>query len=589
MNLPQIAVLAVLAMVVTLLWRRVFPPPVVFLTAVAVLTAAGLLSPVEALAGFANESIAVMILLISISSVIRKTGVLEWFFERKLRPSHRYRRFLAQLMPFVAGVSSFMNNTPVVAMLVPVVRDWGKRNGVALSKLLIPVSYAAILGGMTTLIGTSTNLIVNSLSQESGLGSMSILDFTPVGLMMLGAGLIYILFAGYRMLPSRREPADGLIENPREYLVETVISEGSELAGKTVEKARLRNLKGLFLTEIVRDGRKIVPVSPEEVLEEGDTLILAGDTATVADLITSSRGLSLRQLTDPPAAGRLKVIEAVVSNRSTLAGSKVRNSEFRGRFNAAILAVHRQGERLRGKIGEIVLQPGDLLLLLAGSGFRKRVESGDDLFLISKVAEIHKIDTGRAVFTLVSMFACIGLAIAGVVPLFRSLIVLLALFLITRTMSLSDLRRSLDMNLLAVAVFALALGRAVTSTGLGTEFSCMVISVSAPLGVIGIIAALYLVTNVLAGLVTTVAAASIVFPFAAVSAAALGVDPKPFVLAVAYGATANFSTPVGYQTNLMVYGPGGYRFGDYFRIGAPLSLICWVVATLGLGLVYGLI
>jgi di/tricarboxylate transporter len=217
------------------------------------------------------------------------------------------------------------------------------------------------------------------------------------------------------------------------------------------------------------------------------------------------------------------------------------------------------------------------------------VERGDDLFLISSVAEIHRVDTARTVFTLAGTAVCIGLAIAGLVPLFRSLLVLLALFLLTRTMSLSDLRRSLDMNLLAVAVFALALGRAVGTTGLGSAFADLVISLSSPLGVLGIIAAIYLVTNVLAGLVTTVAAASIVFPFAAVSASALGVDPRPFVLAVAYGAAANFATPVGYQTNLIVYGPGGYRFSDYFRMGVPLSLICWAVATFGLGLVYGLI
>jgi di/tricarboxylate transporter len=296
----MITVLAVLIAVLVLLWRRVFPPPVVFLAAVAVLTATGLLTPLDALAGFANESIAVMIMLISVSTVIRKTRVLEWLFESRLRPSSRYRSFLAQLMPFVAGTSSFMNNTPAVAMLIPAVRDWGKRHGVALSRLLIPLSYAAILGGMTTLVGTSTNLIVNSLSEESGAGSLSVLDFTPVGLMMLGAGLLYILLHGYRLLPSRTDPTEGLMENPREYLVETVVSAGSELVGKTVEDARLRNLRGLFLTEIVRDGRRVVPVEPGEVLEENDTLILAGDTSTVADLVTGSRGLSLGRVADPP-------------------------------------------------------------------------------------------------------------------------------------------------------------------------------------------------------------------------------------------------------------------------------------------------
>jgi di/tricarboxylate transporter len=226
---------------------------------------------------------------------------------------------------------------------------------------------------------------------------------------------------------------------------------------------------------------------------------------------------------------------------------------------------------------------------VAGSDFQRTVENSEDLFLISSVAEVQRVDGVRSASVLAGTFACIALAIAGVAPLFRSLMVLLSLLLVTGTMSLSELRRSLDLNLLAVAAFALALGRAVTSTGLGEAFSGLVISVSAPLGIIGILAAIYLVTNLLAALVTTVAAASIVFPFAVVSAAALGADPRPFVLAVAYGAAANFATPFGYQTNLIVYGPGGYRFSDYLKAGTPLSLICWAVATLGLGLVYGLV
>ncbi len=582
----QIFVAAILVVVVILLYSRRFSAPVIFITAAAALTAAGIITPAQAIAGFANDAIAVMLMLIILSEIMRKTGFLEWIFESRIKVSGRYRGFLGQVMPFVAGSSAFMNNTPVVAMMIPFVGDWGRKHGVPLSKLLIPLSWAAILGGMVTLIGTSTNMIVNSLVVGSGHDELSILEFAPVGLMILAGGMVYILFFAWKLLPDRKNPSESFAESPREYVTNLVIQPGSFFVNKTVEEAQLRNLKGLFLVEIVRSEKVIAPVSPKEELHAGDELVLAGVTTAVVDLLSKYRGLKPAPDNDLPDHEKLEVIEVVVSSRSSLEGIMVRDTDFRGRYNAAILAVHRQGEKLGGKIGQIKLHAGDLLLLVAGADFGKRAARSDDLFIISMIREIHNINLRKSVFILAASFSSIVLSVTGLVPLFKSLMALLAVFLMLGIISLPELKRSLKMNLLVIAAFALAMGRAVDVTGLGKLIADTVVSVFQPLGPVGILAAVYLTTNLLADFITTAAAASIVFPFAASAAATLGGDATPFYLAVAYGAAGNFITPIGYQTNLMVYGPGGYRFSDYLKAGFPLKILCAVIAIGGLAAVY---
>ncbi|MEN8207911.1 MAG: SLC13 family permease [Candidatus Fermentibacteria bacterium] len=584
----QIFVAGVLAAVIILIYSRRLSAPVIFISAAAVLTIGTVITPAEALAGFANDAIAVMLMLIILSEIMRKTGFLEWIFERKMNVSGNYRAFLGQMMPFVAGSSAFMNNTPIVAMMIPFVGDWGKKHGIPVSKLLIPLSWAAILGGTVTLIGTSTNMIVNSLVVGTGHEELPILAFAPVGLMLLTGGMIYLILFAWRLLPARKNPAESFAESPREYVTNLILQPGSVLAGKTVDEAKLRNIKGLFLVEIIRKEKIIAPVSPREKLHAGDELVLAGVTSAVAELAGKYKGLKPTDGFDLPDHEKLEVIEAVVSSRSTLEGAMVRDTDFRGRYNAAILAVHRQGEKLGGKIGEIRLRSGDLLLLVTGGDFGKRAAGSDDLFVISMIREIHNINLKKSIFILIASFSCIVLSILGLVPLFKSLLALLALFLISGILSLPELKRSLNMNLLVIAAFALALGKAVDISGLGELFSETVVRIFEPLGTVGILAAVYIVTNLMADFITTAAAASIVFPFAASAAAALGIDGTPFYLAVAYGAAANFITPIGYQTNLMVYGPGGYRFMDYMKAGLPLKIICAVIAIGGLSIVYGL-
>ena len=586
MNSDQITVTVLLGLMVILLYSRKLSPPVVFIAATAVLVFAGILTPAQSMAGFANQSIAVMLILIVMSQLIWRTGFVQWIFESLIKPSNRYRRFLCQMMPFVGGSSAFMNNTPVVAMMIPFVVDWGKKNNTPSSKLLMPLSWAAILGGMVTLIGTSTNMIVNSLVIENGGESLSILDFTPVGLLIFTVGMAYILLLGYRTFPKRKNPYDRLDESPREYITDLVVERGSPLAGKTVEQAKLRSLKDLFLIEILRNGEMIAPIAPDFMLEEGDRLLLAGKTSAVAEIADNRQGLALGGNVTMPTAEKLHVVEVVVSNRSTLTGRRVKDTNFRGRYDAAILGVHRQGKRVKGKIGDIHLQSGDLLLLVAGNDFYSAAEGSEEFYVISRLKQIHKIEMGKSFFITGSVFMCIILSILGAVPLFTSLIGALALFLLFRIISPGELKSLINLNILAVAAFALAIGKAVQITGLGGMLANIVVETFSPMGTIGVLAAVYITTNILAEFITTTAAATIVFPFAAASAAVIGTDPTPFYLAVAYGAAANFITPVGYQTNLMIYGPGGYRTTDFLKAGLPIKIICAITAIGGLVLFY---
>ncbi len=588
MSGSQFFVVGILVAIVVLLYSRRLSPPVIFLSAAAVLASSGIISPSEALAGFANDAIAVMLMLLIISQIIWRTGFVQWLFEAWLKPSGKYRVFLAQMMPFVGGSSAFMNNTPVVAMMIPFVSDWGSRNNVPASKLLMPLSWAAILGGTVTLLGTSTNMIVNSLVVGRGEAGLSILDFTPVGLMLFIGGMMYVLLVGFRNLPIRKSPSERLAESPREYLTNLIVDQGSLLSGKSVEAASLRSLKDLFLVEILRDDTVIAPVAPTEVLKAGDQLLLAGRISAVAELAAGRKGLSLAGKEAFPIAEKINVIKVVVSPRSSLTGVKVKHTNFRSRYDAAILAVHRQGRKQEGKIGDMKLKPGDLLLLVAGDDFAKTTTDTEDFFVISMIRQIHNIDMKKSIFITASSFACILLSIFGVVPLFNSLLALIAIFLIAGIVSSNELKHMVNMDLLVIASFAIAVGKAVQITGLGDLLANSVVTLFEPLGVVGVLAAVYLTTNILAEFITTTAAATIVFPFAAASASALGVDGTPFYLAVAYGAAANFITPVGYQTNLMILGPGGYSMNDFLRAGLPLKLICAVISVLGLSLVHGL-
>ena len=586
MNFESIALLTVIVILIFLLYKEVFHPAVSFLLAITSLLALGILSPDEALEGFSNEQVATIALLLVVSSVLKKLDVVDVIFRKIISYKISYRNFLLRLMVAVSFVSAFLNNTPLVATLMPYVYEWGRKKGIPPSKLMIPLSYAAIMGGTATLIGTSTNLLVNGLAVESGLKPFGVFDFSYVGVPAVIAGTLYMVFLGSKLLPERVDVITRFFEKKKEYVVETFVPDGSPIVGKTVVGAGLRNLDGLFLVEIIRKKSRIAPVSPSDVIKEGDILIFAGETEKVVELINRSSAFRLPKICSIDVDGKVEVVEALIPPNSSLVGKRVKDTDFRGNFDAAILAIHRNGEKLRGKIGEIVLKPGDLLLILAGKDFWKRVGNSNDLYVITKVKDLYPIKDWKVIFVLVGFLFAVILSALGKVSLFYSMLILISTFFITKVTSYPDVKRTLDLDLIVISSLSLALGTAMMKTNLAEYLAYLILSFAEPLGKVAVLFSVYLISNILTEFITNLAAASIVFPIALSVARSLSVTPEPFILAVAFGASASFLTPIGYQTNLMVYGLGNYRFSDFLKVGLPLSIIYSLITVTVLSLRY---
>ncbi|MCD4788808.1 MAG: SLC13 family permease [Bacteroidales bacterium] len=573
----------VLAFIIISLYTEIIGPAFTFLIGVIVLGFFGILTPKEILSGMANEQIAVIILLLLLGDIIRKTDIIDGLFDKVFRKTKSYRGFLIKMIVVVSGFSAFLNNTPLVAIMMPYVHNWSKRNNIKPSKLLIPLSYAAILGGCATLIGTSTNLIVNGLVTDQlivpGLKPLELFDFTIVGLPMIILGSIYLILFGNKLLPDRKDVIADFSTKSREYLVEAQIRSSSKLIGKTIEGAGLRNLKGAFLVEITRGEQRLSAVSPSEIMQEEDILVFAGDTESIAEMINSDTGLALTQVGMFVKKPHTEVLEIVVSHNSTLITKTVRQTGFRGKYDAAILAVHRNGERIPGKIGAVKLKAGDVLLLLAGDDFAKRSYDTHDFYLISKIREFRKLKLYKSITLFGGVAAAIFLSAIGVISLFMALMILMIIILLLKIASPKDIPKSIDYNLAIIIVLSLAIGTAMIKTGMADIIANFIISVFKPFGPLGLLFGIFLITNLLASYITNKAAAAIIFPISVTAAINLGLPTTPFILIVAFAAAANFITPIGYQTNLMVYGPGGYSFKDYIKIGLPLTFIYMFVTV----------
>ncbi|MEX2558894.1 MAG: SLC13 family permease [Pirellulales bacterium] len=605
---PAWFTLGVVALVFALLIRSRIAPDVVLIGGVALLLVAGILEPREALSGLANEAMATVGVLFIVGAGVRQTGGVDLVVHRLLGRPASATGAIARLMLPTAGMSAFMNNTPLVAMLIPAVNDWAKLCRVPVSKLMIPLSYAAILGGTCTLVGTSTNLVVHGQVKaaakaglESGIAAgltpekalaqferdtglpadgLWMFDITWVGLPSALAGCAFIVLAANWLLPNR-QPAMGSLSDPRSYTVEMLVAPDSPLAGKTIEEAGLRHLPGVFLAEIDREGIVLPAVSPDERLRANDRLVFVGVVESVVDL-QKIRGLlpatdQVFKLTAPRATRCL--IEAVVSNSCPLVGKTIRDGRFRSVYNAVIIAVARNGERIQKKIGDIVLRAGDTLLLEAHPSFADHQRNSRDFFLVSRLEDSNPPRHDRAILAMLILAAMVAVVSLTDIGMLTAAMVAAGLMIMTRCCSVSVARRSVDWEVLLAIAASVAIGTALEKTGAAEQIARTIIglAVGSPWASL---AAIYLVTLVATELITNTAAAALMFPMAVAAAQRLDVNVMPFVIAVMMAASAGFATPIGYQTNLMVYGPGGYRFGDYIRIGIPLDLLVAAITLL---------
>ncbi len=547
---------------------------------VALLLAARVITPADALAGLSNPGVITVGVLFVVVAGIQRTGAVGWIGSKLLgRPKTQLAAQLRVMGP-AAAMSAFLNNTPVVAMFIPAVRDWSHKLRLPASKLLIPLSYAAILGGTCTLIGTSTNLVINGLLMtEMGRESLGMFEISALGLPAAAVGLGFLMLLGRRLLPDRR-PAVSVGDDPRNYTIEMIAEPGGPLVGKTIEQAGLRQLTGLYLMEIDRDGDVMPAVGPEEKLRGGDRLVFVGIVESVTEL-RKTKGLAPATdqtfKLDTPAGNRC-LIEAVVSDTCPLVGRSIREGRFRSVYNAAVIAVARTGQRVRKKVGDIVLRPGDTLLLEAHPSFVEQQRNSRDFYLVGAVRNSSPPRHEKAPLAMVILAAMVAVVSLGWMDMLVAAMLAAGVLIITRCLHGAEARRSVDWHVLIAIAAAFGIGRAIAATGLAEYFTSAVLSAigDRPWVALAVVAAL---ASVLNGVVTSNATAVLVFPLAVSTARDLDVSIMPFALAVMVCSAGSFATPMGYQTNLMVYGPGGYRFGDFVRIGLPMNLLIWATAV----------
>ena len=570
----QIILFMAMLVIMVGLFVQTFKPTSVFAFTVLTLTVLQIIPVSDLFDHAANESIITIFLLIFITNALKENfnllGLLDGLFKSIKHP----RFFMLSFSAMVSGLSSLVNNTPIVALFIPYIYNWSKRRKLPPSKFLIPLSFAATLGGTITLIGTSTNLVLNGLMVSNGFEPFAFGDFFELGLLVTVAGIVLLTVIGYWLLPAHQDLLDRFEEEQRKYIVEMILPNGNDMIGKTITDAELRNLEGVYLVEINRDNRIISPVPPTEVLREGDLLYFAGETEKVIDLAANKKyGLQFPKTEEFNLGKELDLVEALVPAMSDLGGKSVKQTNFRDRFDAAIVAIQRDGERMGGKIGDLEIQYGDLLLLTAGSDYRKKVRNSRNLYNLSSLISFgHEKNTQKIIFGF--LFMAVGLGwYFGVLNLVLGLLILQVGLMALGLSSIQKVKQSFNFDLYIILVCAIAFGTALISTGTAAWMTDYLMGFIRGSSQFTIILSIFLITVFFTSFVTNVAAVAIVFPIAASIIPELGLPPKEVFLLIAFGASCSFLTPVSYQTNIMVYQPGGYKPIDFLKVGIPLTVL----------------
>ena len=576
MTLQQGVVFAGLAILIVELVRGKRSPAAVFSGVAFAFILLDYIPLDKGLQQFTNNGLITVVVLLLLSVVLDKSRLLEQAAEGLVRGPYRWA--LAKLYTATVVYSAFLNNTAVVASLLGPLRMTRQQPP---SRLLLPMCYAASLGGILTLVGTSTNLLVNSLMVGRGMPALQIFDLFPVGIMIvLGCGVT--MLATYPKILKQKPLGEEALSD---YFVEATVRSGSKLIGRTVEANGLRQLAHMFLTEILREGQLIAPVEPDEVLRAGDVLVFTGDV-TRLDLLLRFDGLETHgQHYQLPLDN---LVEVVVAGTSTLARRTIKEVDFRSQFDAAVIAVRRGSERMAGTIANIPLAVGDTLVLVVGKDFEKHNNITRN-FVVVRRREVQKFtDSRKGLVALAGFVAVIALSAVGAVDFLKALLVLLAAFLVLGYAKASDLRRNMPYQIIIIIAAALIISEVMINTRAAELLASGLLTGAEGFGPYWALAIVLVVTWILTELMSNNAAAALAFPVALGVAAQLGYDPKPFVMAVLYGASCSFITPYGYQTNLMVMAPGRYTLGDFARAGTPVALVYMAVALVAIPIAFPL-
>jgi len=551
----------------------------------------GVISPVEGMAGFSNPATMTVAFMFVISAAILKTGSLQ-FVASQLTKTFRnhYQRGVVLLMLMVSAVSAFINNTPVVAVMIPVTIQIAKNSNRAASKLLIPVSYASIFGGMCTLIGTSTNILVSGIAEQNGMVPFKMFDFAPMGLVFVAVGSLFMIFIGQRLLPSRSvNNEDELEDSLIDYLAEIEILENSELANKVILSSPLVKELEMEILELRRGNTSMN-------LPQGDTTLLVGDILKVRCNVSKMKQLKdqLKVKIMPFASvddddleeitGKSSFVELVIPTDSALEGKTLREFDFRRRYRAAPLAIRHREEILRDKLQDVRLRAGDVILVEMKTHFMDQWKSNtrdqNIPFIILSEQGILNFDR-RSFFIVISVVvAVVTLASTGLLPIVISTLLPVCALVLTGCLNMKEVYRSIQWPIVFLLAGALSLGVAMQNSGLAQAIASTIVNNLSEFGPIAILSGIYLFTSLMTETMSNNATAALVAPLAIATAHQLEVSPVPFVMAVMFAASASFMTPIGYQTNTMIYSAGGYKFKDFIKVGVWLNLLFWILATL---------
>lgn len=589
-----VVVIGVVAALVSDLGR----PDLVMLSGLSVLLITGVVTPEQAFAGFSNSAVLTVGALYIVAGGVQHTNALSRLDRMLFAESSGMGALLARFMVPTSLLSGLLNNTPIVAMLTPRLQEWADEQGIPASKLMIPLSYGAITGGMMTLVGTSTNLIVAGLMEVEGYEPLHLFDVTWIGIPATVAVITYFVVGGHRLLPDYGTSAPAVEEELDENMFEVKVTVQSPIVGQTVEEAGLRDLGDAYLTH-VRRGSQVLQATPRLTLEQGDVLTFNGRLAARERLLQRP-GLKRTLPTvhdrqeDPVRYETLPLYEAVIAESSNLVGSTLSEANFREEYQGVVLGIQREDEPVTGPVGTTTLQAGDLLIVEAPSDFEKRWSSGsrDEFYLVAprdgrarttptdgNDDESDDDQSARAPLALGLTGAMVLAAAVGVVPIVTAAFIAALLMILTGCITSAEAQRALNVQVLLVIAAALGIGQALDTTGVAQHVAQTVIGVTEPWGPVAALAAIYLVTNLMTELITNNAAAVLMLPISMATASTLGAPPTAFGLVVAIAASASFLTPIGYQTNLMVMAPGGYRFSDYARVGWPVTLLVMTLSV----------
>ena len=574
----------ILVLTLTLLVTQAIRIEVIAVLLIAALGLSGLLTPAEALSGFSNTATLTIAAMLVLSAGLERAGVVDFIGAALARRAHGGVTVVLLLMAIPTVLfSAFMNNTVIVALMIPVALTVGRTTHLSASRLLLPVSYLSILAGTCTLIGTSTNILVDSLYREAGGPGFSMFEFSGLGLVYLLIGGAYVILFVPRLLPHRTALAQLMGENvPGQFVTEVAIPTESWLIGRALSEA-FGEEKEVRVLELIRDEHVSFAPVPETLMESGDVLLIEGTARAIHDMIQQRRVMQGTAVSDSERVTinlvDLRMVEAVVTPTSGFLYRPVQDLKLSRRLGIQVLAVRRLGRHHQYNLRQLRLQSGDVLLLQGQPEALRGLEEAGEVMLIEGIEQTLTFPR-KAPLAIGILVSVVALATLKVAPLALLAIGGVGAMLLTRCLTLQHATRALEPAVLLLLAAMIPLGVAMEKTGLALEISAGVVRFGGSFGPVFLIASFYLLTSILTEVLSNNASAVLLTPICLAVAAATGIDPKPLLIAVTFGASASFATPVGYQTNTMVMGPGGYLVRDYLRVGVPLNLIMFVVAAI---------